>query len=132
MRRREFIAGLCAAAWPLAAGAQQRDRMRRIGVALASDEIDPVAKTWVFAFRQTLADLGWVDGRNVRIEIRSAGGDTNRIRLLARELVGLQPGIILTIGTAVTVVIQRETRTIPIVFASVASCGRRSGSSLAH
>jgi putative ABC transport system substrate-binding protein len=120
-RRREFIAGLgVAVAWPLAARAQQGERMRRIGVLSPNDENDPLAKTFVSAFIQSLAGLGWTDGGNMRIDVRSAGGDINRIRALARELVGLQPDIILASGTPATVALQRETRTIPIVFASVA------------
>src|SRR6516164_1071266 len=120
MRRREFIAGLGgAAAWPLAARAQQGDRVRRIGVLTAGDENDPVYKTWVSAFTQALTGLGWNDGRNVRMDVRWGGGDTNRIQALAQELVGLQPDIILTSGTPATAAVQRETRTIPIVFANV-------------
>ena len=121
LRRREFIAGLGgAAAWPLAARAQQGDRVRRIGVLLPGDENDPVRKSYVSAFTQGLADLGWADGRNVRMDLRWHGDDTNRIRAFAQELVGLQPDIILTSGAAATAAVQRETRTIPIVFASVA------------
>src|SRR6516225_9052409 len=120
LRRRDFIAGLGgAAAWPLAARAQQGDRVRRIGVLNFGDENDPLRKTYVAAFTQALADLGWIDGRNVRIDLRWGGGDINRIRALAQELVGLQPDIILTSSTPVTVAVQRETRTIPIVFAVV-------------
>ncbi len=120
--RRELIVtfGGAAAAWPLAARAQQGDRMRRIGVLMGRDENDPEVKTIVSAFTQALADLGWTDGRNVRIDGRRAGGDINRIRALAQELVGLQPDIIVTIGTPTTVAVQQETRTIPIVFANVA------------
>jgi putative ABC transport system substrate-binding protein len=81
------------------------------------DEDDPVVTPRITAFVQALADLGWTDGRNVRIELRWGGGDTNRIRVLAQELVALQPDIIVTSGTAPTVAVQRETRTIPIVFA---------------
>jgi putative ABC transport system substrate-binding protein len=121
MKRREFIAGLgSAAAWPLAARAQQGERMRRIGVLMPYDENEPVAKTYVSAFTKALADLGWTGGRNVRIDLRWAGDDINRIRALAQELVGLQPDIIVTNGTTPTAAVQRETRTIPIVFASVA------------
>ena len=121
MKRREFIAGLgSAAAWPLAARAQQGDRVRRIGVLMPGDENDPVAKPRLSAFTQALADLGWTDGRNVRMDLRWGGGDINRIRALAQELVGLQPDIILTNATPATVALQRETRTIPIVFANVA------------
>src|SRR6516164_9638666 len=120
MRRREFITlGGGAAAWPLAARAQQGGRMRRIGVLLPGDENDPVVKPRVPAFTQALADLGWTDGRNLRIDLRWGGADINRIRALAQELVGLQPDIILTSGTVATAALQRETRTIPIVFAGV-------------
>ena len=77
-------------------------------------------KTFVSAFTQALADLGWTDGRNVRMDLRWGGNDTNRIQALAQELVGLQPDIILASGTPATVALQRETRTIPIVFANVA------------
>ena len=88
LQRREFIAGLGgAAAWPLAAGAQQGDRVRRIGVLIGRDENDPVAKTLISAFTKALADLGWTDGRNVRMDLRWAGGDINRTRALAQELV---------------------------------------------
>jgi putative tryptophan/tyrosine transport system substrate-binding protein len=120
MKRREFIAGLgSAATWPLAARAQQGDRVRRIGVLMSSDENDPGAKTFVSAFNQALADLGWTDGRNLRLDLRWAGGDINRIRALAQEVVGLQPDIIVTDTTPATVAVQRETRTIPIVFTNV-------------
>jgi putative ABC transport system substrate-binding protein len=92
LRRREFIAGLGgAAAWPLSARAQEGTRMRRIGVLMPSDENDPVWKTRLSAFTQALADLGRTDGRNVRMELRWGAGDINRIRVLAPELVGLQP-----------------------------------------
>src|SRR5262245_31572036 len=119
MRRREFV-GLTggAAAWPLVARAQQGDRVRRIGV-LTGDETDPEGKRRYSAFTQALAGLGWTDGRNVRMERRLHGGDVNRMRALAQELVGLQPDIIVTAGTPSTVALQRETRTIPIVFANV-------------
>ena len=121
MNRREFIVGLgSAAAWPLAARAQQGDRVRRIGVLMPGDENDPTRlKTFVSAFTQTLAGLGWTDGRNVRIDLRWAGSDINRIRALAQELVGLRPDAIMTNGTPPTVAVQRATRTIPIVFAGV-------------
>ena len=115
MRRREFIAGLGAAAWPLAVRAQQGDRVRRIGVLMSGNENDPAAKASVSAFAQALAELGWTDGRNMRIELRWGGGDIDRIRALAQELVGLQPDIIAANGTAATAVLQRETRTIPII-----------------
>jgi putative ABC transport system substrate-binding protein len=117
--RRHFIALLGgAAAWPLAARAQQGDRVRRIGVLLAGDENDPLTKSNLSAFIQSLAGLGWTDGRNVRMDPRWGGGDINRILAFAHELVGLQPDIILVTGTPATAAVQRETRTIPIVFAN--------------
>jgi putative ABC transport system substrate-binding protein len=121
MRRREFIAGLgSAAAWPVMARAQQGDRVRRIGVLNPNDEDDPQSKTYFSAFTQALASLGWTDGRNVRMDIRWGGGDINRMGAFAKELVGLQPDIILTGNTPTTAAVQRETRTIPIVFVNVA------------
>jgi putative ABC transport system substrate-binding protein len=122
IKRREFITLVAgaAAAWPLAAHAQQGDRVRRISVLMLGDERDPVAKTYVSAFTQALADLGWNDGRNVRMDLRWFGDDSNRARALAQELVGLQPDIILAHGATVTAALQRETRTIPIVFVSLA------------
>src|SRR5215467_13899434 len=113
--RREFITllGGAPAAWPLVVRAQQGGRVRRIGVLLPLDETDPEQKRRLFAFTQGLVGLGWTDGRNVRMDLRWAGGDINRIRALAQELVGLQPDIILTDGTPTTIALQRETRTIP-------------------
>jgi putative ABC transport system substrate-binding protein len=120
MKRRTFIAGLgSAAAWPLAARAQQDERVRRVGVLESGDENDPLEKARISAFTQALANLGWTEGRNVRLDLRWGGGDINRIRALAQELVGLRPDIIVTNQTPPTVAVQRETRTIPIVFASV-------------
>ena len=121
IRRRQFITLLSGAAtWPLAARAQQGDRVRRIGVLTGFDENDPEGKRRYSAFTQALADLGWTDGRNVQIDLRWLGGNINRIRTLAQELVRLQPDIILIVGTPATVDVQRETRTIPIVFSNVA------------
>ena len=118
--RRHFITLLGgAAAWPLAARAQQGNRVRRIGVLIGGDENDPVWKPPLSAFTQALGGLGWANGRNVRMEPRW-GGDINRIRALAQELVGLQPDIIMANGTAATAALQQETRTIPIVFANAA------------
>jgi putative ABC transport system substrate-binding protein len=119
MRRRTFIAGVgSAAVWPAVALAQQAERVRRIGMLMPGDENDPEGKHRYSAFRQALADLGWTDGRNVRMDLRWGRGDTNRMRALAAELVGLQPDIILTNTTTAIVALQRETRTIPIVFAT--------------
>jgi putative ABC transport system substrate-binding protein len=115
--RREFIAGLGAVAWPLAARAQQGGRMRRIGVLMPYGENDPAGKTLIAAFVQALAQLGWTD---VQMDLRWGGGDIILIRALAQELVGSQPDIIVTNSTVATAAVQQETRTIPIVFASVA------------
>jgi putative ABC transport system substrate-binding protein len=120
MKRREFIAGLGgAAAWPVATWAQQAERVRRIGVLMGGDESDPVWKAAFYAFTRALADSGWTENHNVRIELRWGGGDNDRIRGLAQELVDLQPDIILANGTAPTVAVQRETGTVPIVFVNV-------------
>jgi putative ABC transport system substrate-binding protein len=119
--RRKFVVALAgAAAWPLAARAQQDTRVRRVGVLMPSDENDPESKRRVSAFTQGLADLGWTGGRNMRMDLRWGGGDINRMRALAQELVGLQPDIVLASGTPAIFALQQETRTIPIVFASVA------------
>jgi putative ABC transport system substrate-binding protein len=118
MIRREFITLLGGAAvWPLAARAQRGNRARRIGMLVGGDENDPLMKPRVSAFTQALANLGWTDGRNVRIDLRWGGGDANRMRAIAQELVGSHPDIILTNATAALITLQRETRTIPIVFA---------------
>ena len=113
MRRRDFIAGLGSAAVvsPLAARAQEGERVRRIGVLMWGDENDPVLKSDASAFTEALAGLGWTVGRNVRIDLRWAGGDINRTRALAQELVGLQPDIIVTNATPPTAAVQREART---------------------
>jgi putative ABC transport system substrate-binding protein len=118
IRRRDFITLLGgAAAWPLAARAQQGDRVRRIGVLWPGDEND--MKASLSAFTQAIAGLGWTDGRNVRMDLQWGGGDINRIRALAKELVGLQPDISLTGSTPATAAVQQETRMIPIVFANL-------------
>src|SRR6516164_2690443 len=122
MRRREFIAGLgSAAALPVVARAQQQgDRVRRIGVLLPGDENGPFAKLGHPALTQALAGFGWTDGRNVRMDLRWGRRDINRMRALAQELVGLQPDIILTGGGLPALAVQRETRTIPIIFTAAA------------
>src|SRR6516164_8629110 len=112
--RRKFVVALAGAAtWPLVARAQQRDRVRRIGVLLPGDENTPGPKTFVSEFRQALAGFGWTDGRNARMDLRWYGDDSNRIRTIAQELGGLQPDIIVTLNAPTTVAVQRETRTIP-------------------
>jgi ABC-type uncharacterized transport system substrate-binding protein len=119
MRRREFIAGLGGVvAWPLAARAQQGDRIRRIGVLMDRDENDPEAKAVLSGFTKGLAELGWSDGRNLRTDARWAADSVDRMRMFAKELVSLQPDVILATSTPVTAALQRETRTIPIVFAT--------------
>jgi putative ABC transport system substrate-binding protein len=118
VRRREFIAGLgVAAAHPLMARAQQADRVRRIGVLMGWDESDTEAKGYLSAFTQGLAELGWTDGRNMRMDVRWAAANVDRARTFAKGLVDLQPDAILATTTPVTAALQRETRTIPIVFA---------------
>jgi ABC-type uncharacterized transport system substrate-binding protein len=120
MRRRAFITllGGAAVAWPLAARAQQ-DRMRRIGVLMGFAEDDPEAKARLAAFRQGLEKRGWSEGRNVRIDTRFAPAGA-LAQAVAKELVALQPDVILAHSTPVTTALQRESRTIPIVFAVVA------------
>ena len=111
MRRREFIAGLgSVAVWPVVARGQPAERVRRIGILMPYDENDPVARTLVSAFIQSLAPLGWTDGRNVQVELRWGGDDTNRMRAFAQQLVGLQPDVILTHTLPAAAAIQRETR----------------------
>jgi putative ABC transport system substrate-binding protein len=121
VRRREFMSliGGAAAAWPLAARAQQPDKTRRVGVLIGWSESDADAQSNLAAFVQELQQLGWADGRNVRFDYRWANGDINRMRMFAKELVDLQLDVILAITTPVTAALQRETRTTPIVFAIV-------------
>jgi ABC-type uncharacterized transport system substrate-binding protein len=122
MQRREFISllGGAAAAWPLAAGAQQPDRMRRIGVLMVYAENDSEAQAWVAAFREGLQKLGWTEGRNIRIDTRWAAADAEAMQRFAQELVALQPDLILSQVTLTTAALLQQTRTIPIVFAMVA------------
>ena len=118
MRRREFITlvGGAAAAWPFGARAQQPDRVRRIGVLMVFAENDEVWQAYLAAFKQRLQDLGWTDGRNVRIDIRFTGENTERIRIAAAELVALAPDVILGHGSSVVGQLLQVTRTVPIVF----------------
>jgi putative tryptophan/tyrosine transport system substrate-binding protein len=119
MRRREFIAvlgGAAAAAWPLEALAQQSERMRRIGVLMAVAERDLEAQGYIKAFVQALHELGWAHGRNVQIEYRWGGGNLDRIRTYAAELVGLKPDVVLAQTALAVAPLQRETGTVPIVF----------------
>ncbi|HKA76336.1 MAG TPA: ABC transporter substrate-binding protein [Pseudolabrys sp.] len=121
MRRREFVRllGGAAAMWPLAARTQQGQPTRRIGVLLAFNETDSRPKGWLSRFAKGLSELGWANGGNLRMDVRWAGDDVDRMRLFAKELVGLKPDVILAFGTPVTAALQRETQTIPIVFAIV-------------
>ena len=121
MRRREFITliGGAAAAWPLAARAQQADRVRRIGVLFGIAENDPEGRNRLDAFRQELEKLGWVAGQNVQVDYRWAGGDLERLRAQAAELVQLKPDVLVAGATLSLVALQQATRDIPIVFAQV-------------
>jgi putative ABC transport system substrate-binding protein len=120
MKRREFISLVgAAAAWPLAVEAQEVERARRVGVLIGYDENDLEAKAWFSGFMRGLAELGWTAGRNLRMDVRWSGGDIGRVRMFAKELVDLRPDVILSITTPATGAVQRETHTIPIVFAAV-------------
>ena len=121
MKRREFIKliGGAAALWSQVASAQNAGGVRRIGVLLSLAESDPDGKAALSGFMQGLAELGWIDGRNLQTEVRWGRGDVDRIRGFAKELVALQPDVILSHGTPVTAALHRETRTIPIVFVTV-------------
>jgi len=121
MRRRDLIKGIAgsAAVWPLAARAQQPDRMRVIGVLMGYAESDRTAQSWLAAFRGALPKLGWTEGSNLRIELRWTAGDADRMRTLAKELVDLRPNAILGVTTPVVGALAHETKTISIVFTSV-------------
>src|SRR6266404_5330848 len=121
MRRRDFIALLGgAAAWPLAARAQQPDRVRRIGVLMAFAESDREAQSWFAAFREELSKLGWTGGRNIQIDNRGATADVESMQRFAKELVALQSDLILTSSTPATAAMLQQTRAIPIIFVWVA------------
>jgi putative ABC transport system substrate-binding protein len=121
MQRREFMTLLCgaAAAWPVGARAQQPERMRRIGVLSGNRENDPQAQRFLAAFNEAMRELGWIDGRNIKIEVRWAASDLDRMTTLAKELVSLQPDLIVGHTTPVVTALQRETKSIPIVFVVV-------------
>ena len=121
LRRREFVMllGGSAAAWPLAARAQQGERMRRIGVLMGQAEDDPEAQARVAAFEQGLQQLGWSDGRNVRIDRRWAAGDADRTRRYAAELIALAPDVILAPGSFTMGPLLQVSRSVPIVFVHV-------------
>jgi putative ABC transport system substrate-binding protein len=121
MKRREFITlfGGVAVAWPLAAHAQQPERMRRVGVLMAFPAGDPEAQARLTAFLQGLEELGWTDGRNVRIDSVWGMGGPERIRRYAAELVALAPDVILASASSAVGALQQATRTVPIVFVTV-------------
>jgi putative tryptophan/tyrosine transport system substrate-binding protein len=120
MLRRDFIAGLGGTAvWSVVGRAQQRERIRRVGVLMGFDQNDLEAKAFLSAFTQRLAALGWIDGRNVRMNVRWAAGNVDRMRAFAKELVDLQPDVILSQLPPVTAALHRETQAIPIVFVMV-------------
>jgi putative ABC transport system substrate-binding protein len=121
MRRREFMAllGGAAAVWPLAAKAQQADRVRRIGLLVASVETDPIGQERVEAFRRGLREFGWVEGRNLEILLRWSGGDVAHIQEHTTELVHVAPDLIVANATPVTAALKRATQSIPIVFVVV-------------
>src|SRR5262245_66634620 len=118
IRRRAFISllGGAAAAWSLAARAQQADRVRRIGVLMAQAADDPEGQARVAAFLKGLRELGWIEGRNIRLDYRWGGGDVGRIRKDAAELVALTPDVILAGGGQVMGPLYETTRPVPIVF----------------
>jgi putative tryptophan/tyrosine transport system substrate-binding protein len=122
VRRRQFITivGGAAAAWPLTARAQQPERMRRIGVLSNTGESDPEAQLMVAALHQALRELGWVEGRNIRIDHRWAAGNPGRITDLAKQLVALQPDALVAHTSVPVIALRKETTTIPIVFVQVA------------
>lgn len=121
MRRRDFITAIAgsAVAWPLAVRAQQSTRMRRVAVIMGYAEDDLAAQLRLGAFNDQLAGLGWKAGNNLQLDVRWTGGDVRRAGQSAKEIVGLQPDVILANTTPVTAALQRETTTIPIVFVVV-------------
>ena len=121
MRRRNFIVGIAgtAAAWPLGARAQQGERVRRIGVLINLAESDPAALRSVAGLRRGLQALGWVEGRNVRIDIRWGAGDRERYRIYASELIALAPDVLLGATTDPVIALQRVSQGVPIVFVAV-------------
>jgi putative tryptophan/tyrosine transport system substrate-binding protein len=120
MRRREFVTAIVGAViWPRVARAQQPERMRRVGVLMGGDADNPESQERLGAFLQMLSQLGWSDGRNVRIDTRWAAADADSVRKYVMELVALAPDVIVTSGTAPMAPLLQATRTVPIVFANV-------------
>jgi putative ABC transport system substrate-binding protein len=122
IERRKFLATLggAAASWSFAARAQQGERVRRIGVLMPFAEDNPVGQARLAAFRQGLLQLGWADGRNVRIDSRWGAGDAGLTRTYARELVALAPDVVMAVSSGAVAPLREVTRTVPIVFAVVA------------
>src|SRR5262245_43438270 len=121
IRRREFIAvlGGAAVAWPLAARAQQRERVRRVGVFMPGAADDPEFEARNAAFLQRLGELGWIVGRNVRIDYRWGAGNVERYGAIAAELVALAPDVVLALGSSIVSALKKTTASVPIVFANV-------------
>jgi putative tryptophan/tyrosine transport system substrate-binding protein len=121
MKRRAVIKliGGAAASWPLVLRAQQHDEVRRLGIVVPAATDDPEVQASVAAFKQTVQQLGWSEGHNLRIDFRGAAGDPERMQAFAKELVVLQPDVILSRSTPITAALLRQTRTIPIVFTVV-------------
>jgi putative tryptophan/tyrosine transport system substrate-binding protein len=113
------LLGSTAIAWPLVARAQQPSQMRRIGVLSLLAETDAEAQVDDAAFRKRLTDLGWTDGRNIRVDCRWGAGNVGRVQMFAKELVGLNPDVLVGVTTPSTAALQSETKTVPIVFAMV-------------
>ena len=135
MRRREFITlvGGAAAGWPRAARAQQANQVRRIGVLMGYASTDPEGQALLAEFTRRLAELGWTESRNVRIEVRWGGSNVDLLHTFARELIGLQPDVLLASSTPTTAALARETQTIPIIFTLIADpVGNRFVASLSH
>jgi putative ABC transport system substrate-binding protein len=134
MRRRDFIAVVSGAvAWPLAARAQQADRIRRIGVLMAYASTDPEGQALLAEFTRHLAEIGWAEGRNVRIEVRWGGSNVDLLHTFAKELIGLKPDVLVASSTPTTTALARQTQTIPIIFTLVADpVGNRFVASLSH
>src|SRR6516162_5378070 len=120
MKRREFITLFGgAAAWPVAARAQQAERMRRLGVLMNSTATDATWQSYFAAFVQGLRQLGWIEGQNLRIDTRWSAGDATLARIYAAQLIGLSPDVILASSTTNLTVIQQATTTLPVVFIQV-------------
>ena len=118
MRRRDFISllGSAAAAWPLAARAQQVERMRRIGVLMGLNKEEPEGRARISAFYEGLRALGWIENRNVQIDVRWTGGSADRIRADTADMAKLAPDVIVANGTPIVDAVHNATRSIPVVF----------------